>query len=44
MLYIVSNKPTPPTMCQVPTIGTNECIAMGSTHKCREGYQELLLI
>ena len=42
--YIVSNKPTPPTVHQVLTMSTNECIAMGSTHKCREGYQELLLI
>ena len=42
--YIVSDKPTPPIMCQVLTMGTNEYIAMGSTHKCREGYQELLLI
>ena len=40
--YIVSNKPTHPTMCQVLAMGTNECIAMSSTHKCREGYQELL--
>ena len=29
--YIVSDKPTPSTMHQVPTLGTNECIAMGST-------------
>ena len=42
--YIVSDKPIPPTMHRVPTMSTNESIAMGSTHKCREGYQELLLI
>ena len=42
--YIVSDKPTPPTMHQVLAMGTNEWIAMGSTHKCREGYQELLSI
>ena len=42
--YIVSDKLTPPTMCWVLTMSTNECIAMGSTHKCKEGYQELLLI
>ena len=42
--YIVCDKPTPPTMCQVLAMGTNECTAMHSTHKCREGYQELLLI
>ena len=42
--YIISNNPTPPTVCRVLAMGTNECIAMSSTHKCREGYQELLLI
>ena len=42
--YTVSDKPTPPTMHRVPAMGTNECIAMSSTHKCREGYQELLSI
>ena len=42
--YTVSNKATPPTVCLVPAVGTNECIAMGSTHKCMEDYQELLLI
>lgn len=42
--YIASDKPTPPTVHQVLAMGTNECIAIRWTHKCREGYQELLLI
>ena len=42
--YIVSDKQTSSTVHRVPTIGTNECIAMGSTHKCRESRTVVNLI